>query len=66
MEVHSTQSVLGWYDNRLRIENRRTYKYEEGNSVTVVERRDITYMLYTDKAVVSVPETKGQTIDKMI
>lgn len=66
MQINSTQSILGWQDDRLKIENRRVYNYESGNDVTVVEKRSIEYMLYTDRAVVEVPAVRGEKVDKTV
>jgi hypothetical protein len=66
MQVLSTESVLGWYyGNQLQTETRRVYNYEQGNSVTIIERRMINVQLYNEQGVV--PATfKGTHLDLMI
>jgi hypothetical protein len=66
MQVQTTDSVLGWYyGNQLRIETRRVYNYEEGNSTTIIERRMINVQLYNEQGVV--PATfKGTHLDLMV
>jgi hypothetical protein len=66
MQVLATESVLGWYyGDQLRTETRRVYNYEQGNSVTIIERRMINVQLYNEQGVV--PATfKGKHLDLMV
>lgn len=66
MQVETTNSVLGWYyGNRLAVETRRTYSFDKGNDITVVERRFINVQMYNEQGVI--PQlAKGQNIDQMI
>jgi hypothetical protein len=66
MQVQTTDSVLGWYyGNQLQTETRRVYNYEQGNSITIVERRMINVQLYNEQGVV--PATfKGTHLDLMV
>lgn len=66
MKVESANSIIGWYyNNQLRTEQRQTFTYESGNSVTTVERRMINVQLYNEQGVV--PATfKGQHLDLMV
>jgi hypothetical protein len=63
MEIHSTTNIVGWYNDRLRFENRTTYKYDEGNTVVVIDRRDVGYTLYSKIGEIESPSNKGQNID---
>jgi hypothetical protein len=66
MQVESTHSILGWYyGNKIAVETRRVFNYENGNDVTVVERKFISVQMYNDQGVI--PQiAKGQNIDQMI
>jgi hypothetical protein len=66
MQVLSTESILGWYyGDKLQTETRHVYNYEQGNSVTIIERRMINVQLYNEQGVV--PATfKGTHLDLMI
>ena len=66
MQVLFTESVIGWYyGDQLRTETRRVYNYEQGNSITIIERRMINVQLYNEQGVV--PATfKGTHLDLMV
>ena len=66
MQVLATESVIGWYyGDQLRTETRRVYNYEQGNSITIIERRMINVQLYNEQGVV--PATfKGTHLDLMV
>lgn len=66
MQVETTHSTLGWYyGNKLAVETRRVYNYEEGNDVSVVERKLISVQMYNEHGVVP-HALKGQNLDLMI
>ena len=64
MEVQSV-TYHGWQDGSKTVEKRLTYKYEEGNNVTVVERRSYTVEVYDAKGSVT-QDNKGNNIDQMV
>jgi len=64
MEVQSV-TYHGWQDGFKTVEKRSTYKYEQGNDVTVVERRSYVVAVYDAKGSVS-QVTKGAVIDQMV
>ena len=67
MQVETTNSVLGWYyGNRLAVETRRTFHFEQGNDVTVVERKFINVQMYNEAGVVPHQIVRGQNIDQMV
>jgi len=68
MKVTSVQNVIGWVYDKLQIENRKTYHYDRGNDVTVVERRSrtITSLIYDRKGQLNTEHAKGIHSDKKV
>ena len=67
MQISSIHSVLGWFfGDKLKVEERHTYHYDKGNSVTVVERRLIDLHLYDHRAVIPATEAKGTKVDLVV
>jgi hypothetical protein len=64
MEVQSA-TYYGWSEGLRTVEKRITYNYEQGNDVTVVERRSYTVEMYDAKGSITQP-AKGNTIDQMV
>jgi hypothetical protein len=64
MQVTSINSILGWVsESKLETEKRTIYQYDEGNNVTVVERRYIDCQMYTDRGVLATHDVRGRTVD---
>ena len=63
MEVTSVHNVIGWFFDKLRLETRRTYHYEKGNDVTVIERRTVEVTLYDRKGQEQIHTLHGHNID---
>jgi hypothetical protein len=63
MKVTSVHNIIGWFQDKLRIENRRTYKYPTGNDVTVIERRDINVVLYNKKGKIVESNGAGSSVN---
>ena len=63
MEVHNITNIVGWIRNGLLKEFRTTYDYENGNDVTIVERRIYTVQLYTERGELRDYHNKGNQID---
>ena len=64
MEVQSV-TYHGWQDGLKTVEKRSTYKYEQGNDVTVVERRSYIVEVYDARGSVT-QVSKGTVIDQMV
>ena len=64
MEIQSISSVVGWFNDKMRIEKRKIYHHENGNNVVVVERRDIDVVLYNKKGEILEPEKIGSNVDR--
>ena len=62
MEVNSA-TYYGWRNNFRTIENRNTYHYEEGNSVTIVEKRSYQVHTYDNQGSIVDTFAKGKYID---
>jgi hypothetical protein len=66
MRVEQSSQVVGWENNNKVTLVKKTYHYDEGNNVTVVEKRKQSYTLYgIDGKEISSPQL-GQNLDKRI
>lgn len=64
MRVEQSSHVVGWENNNKVTMIKKTYHYDEGNTVTVVEKRKESYILYgIDGREIQTAQT-GQHIDK--
>jgi hypothetical protein len=66
MKIESTSQVLGWDSNTRITEIRHTYQYEQGNNVTVVERRNETFPGYDAKGRIEEASQTGSLIDRRV
>lgn len=64
MKVESSSQVVGWeYNNKITLV-KNTYHYDEGNNVTVVEKRIEAYNVLYDSSGKNVDPTQlGNNID---
>lgn len=63
MKVSAIHNVIGWVYDKLRIENRKTFTYDNGSSVTVIERRTVTVMTYNKHGKVEHYNSNNSTVD---
>ena len=66
MKITSVHTILGWFADKLRLEDRRTYHYEKGNDVTIVERRSINVHLYNKQGQVEEPDNSGLKVNQKV
>ena len=66
MRVEQSSHVVGWENNNKITLVKKTYQYDEGNNVTVVEKRVQTYTIYDNAARLIEPAQLGNNIDKKV
>lgn len=66
MRVEQSSHVVGWENNNKVTVVKKTYHYDEGNDVTVVEKRSQSYSIYDNAGRQIDPAQLGNNIDKTV
>jgi len=66
MKVEQSTHVVGWENNNKITLVEKTYQYDQGNNVTVVEKRSQEFTIYDSNGKENHGPNLGQNIDKLI